>query len=78
MLTIALPEYFTAPCNCDEMYVFSWTTLSVGIKYFITDIVRNGHVLAYNFTDGRCIKRIVTSSSHASIKMKKDQTVWNL
>lgn len=65
---------FTAPC--DGIYSFSWTTLSKGGKYFITEIVRNGQVIAYNYTDGRGRTGFVMSSSHANIKMKKDEKVW--
>lgn len=67
---------FTAPF--DGIYSFTWTTLTAGGKYFMTEIVRNGHPIAYNHNDGRGVggEGYPMSSSHANIKMKKGERVW--
>lgn len=48
---------FTAPV--DGIYSFSWTILTKGGKYFITDIMLNGRPIAFNYTDGRRTGRIL-------------------
>lgn len=66
---------FTAPV--DGIYSFSWTILTKGGKYFITDIILNGRPIAFNYTDGRGRVGYSMSSSHLNyIKMKKDDKVW--
>nr|XP_011445004.2 complement C1q tumor necrosis factor-related protein 4-like [Crassostrea gigas] len=65
---------FTAPSN--GIYFFTWTTLSNAGKTFGTDIVRNGEIIAKNFSDGRGRIGFDMSTSHANIKMKKGDKVW--
>uniref|UniRef100_A0A8W8LMJ7 C1q domain-containing protein n=1 Tax=Magallana gigas TaxID=29159 RepID=A0A8W8LMJ7_MAGGI len=65
---------FTAPL--DGTYSFTWTTLTTGGKYFISEIMQNGKVITKNYTDGRGRDGYEMSTSHANIKMKKGDKVW--
>uniref|UniRef100_K1RHX7 Collagen alpha-1(X) chain n=1 Tax=Magallana gigas TaxID=29159 RepID=K1RHX7_MAGGI len=65
---------FTAPS--DGIYSFSWTILTASEKYFISEIVHNGVKIAYNYADGRGLNAYLMSTSHANIKMKKNEQVW--
>nr|XP_034307459.1 complement C1q tumor necrosis factor-related protein 3-like [Crassostrea gigas] len=65
---------FIAPF--EGIYSFTWTTLTIGGKYFFTEIVRNSQPIAYNHNDGRGRGGYPMSSSHANIKMKKGDKVW--
>lgn len=65
---------FTAPM--DGIYSFTWSILTQGGKYFVSDIVRNGHKVASNYSDGRGHNGWPMSTSHVYIKMKKGEKVW--
>lgn len=65
---------FTA--SLDGTYSFTWTTLTTGGKYFISEIMHNGKVISKNYTDGRGRDGYEMSTSHANIKMKKGDKVW--
>uniref|UniRef100_K1RAZ6 Caprin-2 n=1 Tax=Magallana gigas TaxID=29159 RepID=K1RAZ6_MAGGI len=65
---------FTAPM--DGIYSFTWSMLTQKGKYFVSDIVRNGHKVASNYSDGRGHDHGSMSTEHANIKMKKGDKVW--
>ncbi|XP_061167444.1 heavy metal-binding protein HIP-like, partial [Saccostrea echinata] len=65
---------FTAPE--EGVFTFSWTMMSKAGKYFVSEIVHDGKLIAYNHSDGRGLTGYVTSSNTANIKMKKGQKVW--
>ncbi|CAC5380966.1 C1QL [Mytilus coruscus] len=50
---------FVAPY--EGLYYFTWTTLTYYSKYFSTQLMHNGNIIAANFPDGRGI-----SSGHVS------------
>ena len=59
------------------VYSFNWKIFSSSGKYFITEIVHNGNLIALNHCDGRGISSgHVSSSNQANIKMKKGDKVW--
>ena len=59
------------------VYSFNWNILSNPGKYFITEIVHNGNLIALNYCDGRGISTgYASSSNQANIKMKKGDKVW--
>nr|XP_022302808.1 complement C1q tumor necrosis factor-related protein 2-like [Crassostrea virginica] len=58
------------------IYAFSWTTLSTSGKYFISEIVHNGNVMAYSYCDGRGIGGHPSSSNQVYINMRKGDKVW--
>nr|XP_034307457.1 complement C1q tumor necrosis factor-related protein 2-like isoform X1 [Crassostrea gigas] len=65
---------FTAPM--DGIYSFTWSIVTKAGKYFVSEIVRNGQKVAYNYSDGRGHDGWPMSTSHANIKMKKGDKVW--
>eukprot|EP00105_Crassostrea_gigas_P036684 XP_019920832.1 PREDICTED: complement C1q tumor necrosis factor-related protein 2 isoform X1 [Crassostrea gigas] len=65
---------FTAPM--DGIYSFTWSIVTKAGKYFVSEIVRNGQKVAYNYSDGRGHDGWPISTSHANIKMKKGDKVW--
>ncbi|XP_062619515.1 heavy metal-binding protein HIP-like [Saccostrea cucullata] len=65
---------FTAPE--EGVYTFSWAMMSKRDKYFISEIVHDGNLIAYNHSDGRGLTGYVTSSNTSNIKMKKGEKVW--
>lgn len=58
------------------VYAFSWTTLTFSGKYFITEIVHNGNIIAYSYCDGRGLSGYAGTSNQANIKMEKGDKVW--
>ncbi|XP_062599641.1 cerebellin-2-like [Saccostrea cucullata] len=65
---------FTAPE--DGVYTFSWTIMSAGSTYFVSELVHGGKLIAYNQADGRGLTGYVMTSNNANIKMKKRDKVW--
>nr|XP_034307450.1 complement C1q tumor necrosis factor-related protein 2-like [Crassostrea gigas] len=65
---------FTAPM--DGIYSFTWSILTQSGKYFVSEIVQNGHKVASNYCDGRGHDYWSMSTEHANIKMKKGDKVW--
>ncbi|XP_061167442.1 heavy metal-binding protein HIP-like [Saccostrea echinata] len=65
---------FTAP---DEgVYKFSWTIMTKGGKYFISEIIHDGKKIARNYADGRGLTGYDMSTTNAIVKMKKGDKVW--
>ncbi|XP_062599638.1 cerebellin-2-like [Saccostrea cucullata] len=65
---------FTAPE--EGVYTFSWTTMTKGNKYVVSEMVLDGKPIAYNYTDGRGGMAYTMSSNTANIKLRKGNKVW--
>ena len=66
---------FTAPVG--GVYSFNWKTLTNAKTYFVTEIVHNGNLIAFNHCDGRGLSTgHASSSNQVIIKMKKGDKVW--
>ena len=61
----------------DGVYSFNWSILSLSGKFFISEIVHDSALIAYDYCDGRGRNSgYVMTSNHANIKLKKGDKVW--
>lgn len=66
---------FTA--TVDGVYSFNWSILSLSGKFFISEIVHDSALIAYDYCDGRGRNSgYVMTSNQANIKLKKGDKVW--